>query len=280
MRRWWTWLVVAALAGIGVAATADAFRGSEETVTRAAEPTATAAIQAREVDFAVSQLREAGLSGVITYSDEDCRLHAVTLPDLEPAHAPRFEMCEPFSGTGGIGVFDGDVVWSGLGYQTVQVVVSQEALSRGLRAPLGIDDVRDGFRAVQAESLGNGRTVVLADSTYTPRERVLAVLEGDRVVVVHPRWFVGNSRDIRPSPRGGYFALLGPDGVGLLDDQADPLDFPDAVQAPHGITWSPDERWTAVATRASVYVFRSRKPEGVLIRIPVAVRDLAWEDAE
>jgi hypothetical protein len=188
-------------------------------------------------------------------------------------------MCEPFSGTGGIGAFDGDVVWSGLGYRTVQVVVSQEELSRELRAPLGFDS-RVGFRAVQAESLGDGRIVVLADSTYTPRERVLAVLQGDRVVVVQPRWVVGSARSVRPSPRGGFFALLGPDGVGVLDDRAVPLDLPDPVQASHAIAWSPDDRWTALATRASVYVFRTEDPAGTLIRIPLGVRDLAWEGAE
>src|SRR5207342_3900180 len=102
------------------------------------EPTATAAIQAREADLAVSQLREAGVTGTLTYSDEDCRLHAVTLPDLEPAHAPPFEMCEPYTGAGGIGAYDGDVVWSGLGYQTVQVVLSKEELSRAIRPRLGI----------------------------------------------------------------------------------------------------------------------------------------------
>jgi hypothetical protein len=280
VRRWWTWLVVAAVALIGAAATADALRGSDESMSRSAEPTGSAAIRAREDELAVSQLREAGLTGTLTYSDDDCRLHAITLPDLEPADAPRFEMCEPFSGTGGIAAFDGDVVWSGLGYQTVQVVLSQEALSRGLRAALDVYAESDGYRAVQAESLGDGRYVILADSTSTPRERVLAVLQDHRVVAVQPGFVVGSSREIRPSPRRHYVALLGPDGVGLLDDQAVPLHLPDAVQASHAIAWSPDERWTAMATRASVYVFRTREPEGELIRIPLGVRDLAWEGAE
>jgi hypothetical protein len=280
LRRILTWVVVAAVAAIGAAATADALRGGGESVTRSAERTGIAAIRVREAERAVSQLREAGAGGVLTYSDESCRLHAITLPDLEPADAPGFEMCEPFSGSGGISVFDGDVVWSGLGYQTVQVVVSQEALSRGLRVPLGFDGVSDGYRAVQAESLGDGRYVVLADSTSTPRERVLAVLKGGRVVAAQPGFVVGSAREIRPSPRRNYVALLGPDGVGLLDENAERLDLPDPARAPHAIAWSPDERWTALATRASVYVFRSGDPHGLLVRIPLAVRDLAWEGAE
>jgi hypothetical protein len=276
VRRILTWVVVAAVAVIGAAATADALRGDEKAGSQGADPARTTWIQAREAERVLAQLREAGLHGVLTYSDDSCRLHALTLPDLQPANAPRFEMCEPFSGTGGIAAFDGDVVWSGLGYRTVQVVVSQEALSRGLRAALGVYAESDGYRAVQAESLGDGRFVVLADSTSTRRERVLAVLQDHRMVAVQPGFVVGSAREIRPSPHGGYVALLGPDGVGVLDDRADPLDLPDGVQAPHTIAWSPDERWTAVATRASVYVFRTEETDGTLIRIPITVRDLAW----
>ena len=52
---------------------------------------------------AVRQLREAGVSGVLTYSDDECRLHAVSLPELEPAPAPSFKMCRPATSTGGLG---------------------------------------------------------------------------------------------------------------------------------------------------------------------------------
>src|SRR5918996_395966 len=47
--------------------------------------------EADETIGAAAALREAGLRGVLTYSDEDCRLHALTLPDLagHPAASER-----------------------------------------------------------------------------------------------------------------------------------------------------------------------------------------------
>jgi hypothetical protein len=117
---------------------------------------------------------------------------------------------------------------------------------------------------------------VLADSTYEPRERVLALLEGERAILVQPRWVVREARSLRPSPRGGYFALFGPGGVHLFDRNADPFAFPAAVRSPKAVAWSPDERWTALATGHSVYVFASEPPNAPVIRVPLAVRDLDW----
>ncbi|HEU4450239.1 MAG TPA: hypothetical protein VFR63_09720 [Gaiellaceae bacterium] len=285
MRRIVTWLVVAAVAGLALAATVDGLVGPRESAPRAAPRTTTAPLLARQPELAVSQLREAGLTGVLTFSDEECRLHAVSLPELEPVEAPSFEMCRPLTSTGGIGAVDGEVVWSGLGYGTVQVVLSEERLSRAIRVGLGIPagDVSAGFRAVQAVSLDGERYVVLADSTYSPRERVLAVFEGRRARFVHPRWLVGDARAVRPSPRGGYYALLGPgvvagDGSPIFSRDGRQQGRPEGIPHPRAIAWSPDERWTALATDESVYVYPTRRPGELVVRIPLAVRDLDWSD--
>ena len=45
---------------------------------------------------------------------------------------------------------------------------------------------------------------------------------------------------------------------------------------PHAVAWSPDERWTALAGRSAVYVFRTEESQGLVVEIPLAVRDLAW----
>jgi hypothetical protein len=284
VRRWGTWLLVVALAGLGVAATLDAFMGDGEPPRRAGRPTTTAPLLARQPELAVSQLREAGVRGVLTFSDDDCRLHAVSLPELEPVRAPSFEMCRPLTSTGGLGAVDGEVVWSGLGYGTVQVVLSQERLSRAIRAGLGMEEAEDaGFRAVQAVSLDDERYVVLADSTYQPRERVVAAFEGERVSFVHPRWLVGDARAVRTSPRGGYYALLGEEwlaGIGspIFSRDGRQVGGPDGIPRPHAVAWSPDERWTALATDESVYVFPTEDPERLVVRIPLAVRDLDWSE--
>ena len=285
MRRWGTWLIVVALAGVGLVATVDAFVGEGDSPPRAARSAATVPLLARQPELAISQLRQAGVSGQLTFSDEDCRLHAVSLPELRPVRAPSFEMCRPVTSTGGLGAVDGEVVWSGLGYGTLQVVLSEEQLSRAIRAGLGIGagEVDAGFRAVQAVSLDEERYVVLADSTYEPRERVLAAFDGAETAFVHPRWFVANARAVRPSPRGGYYALLGPgvvagDGSPIFSRDGDQLARPDGLPDPHAIAWSPDERWTALATDESVYVYPTEEPDRLVVRIPLPVRDLDWSE--
>lgn len=279
MSRWVTWLVVGALAAVGLAAAVDALRGDGEQPQPEAVRSTTAPLLPRQPELAVRQLREAGVTGLLTFSDEECRLHALSLPELRAEPAPSYEMCRPLSASGGLGAVDGDVVWSGLGYGTVQVVVSREVLGRGINRALGQADVAAegaGFRAVQAVALGEGRVVVLADSTYRPTERVLALLEGGRVLLVQPRWVVGDARFLRASPRGTFFAVFGPGGVRLFDRDAALLGLPEGVRSPHAVSWSPDERWTALAAGESVVLFPSDPPHAPVVRVPLAVRDLDW----
>ncbi len=271
-----TWLLVAALGGIGLVAAVDAVRSDEARVQRA--PAETAEVTTPNVDTQlIARLREAGVAGVITYSDAGCGLHALSLPDLRPARAPGIESCEPYIPTGGIGAFEGDVVWSGLGFQTVEVVLSQEELGSAIRPRLGLPAAAGGFRAVQAVTLGS-RHLVLAESTYEPRERVLAAFDGKRPSFVHRRWAVGDAERIRPSPGGRYFALLGADltGIRLFRRDGRQLLLPQPLPAVHAVAWSPDDRWTALATAAAVHVFPTERPNGPVIRIPLPVQDLDW----
>lgn len=217
------------------------------------------------------------MSGVLTYSDEGCRLHAVSLPELEPVAAPSFEMCRPATSTGGLGAVDGEVVWAGLGYGAVQVVLPRRKLSRAIRTRLGIppdDDAR--FRAVQAVALDEDRYVVLADSTDVPQERVLAAFEGKRALFAHLcSW--ADARAIRPSPGGRYYALLGGELAVFTRDGGE-IALPEGVPKARAVAWSPDERWTAVATAGSVHVFLSEESDGPVVRVPLSVRDLDWTD--
>lgn len=280
-RRWGTWIVAAALAALGLAAAVDAVRGDEALPDQAVPPTTTTVSGlGGPIEAAADRLREAGVRGVLTYADEDCRLHAVSLPELEPARAPSFEMCRPATPSEGVGTVGGEVVWAGLGYGAVQVVISADALRGGILGNLdaGMVPADSGFRAVQAASLGDQRYVVLADSTHAPRERFLVLFDGDRAIFVQPRWVVRDARVIRPSPRGRYFALLGGegDGVRLFDRDANTLALPASARDPHAVAWSPDDRWTALATREAVYVFPAEGPSEPIVRIPLAVQDLDW----
>ena len=288
MRRFATWLLVAAVVALGVVAAFDALRSEEVVAREPPQPpptTTTTTVQGLtgQAGPAAARLREARVAGVLTYADDDCRLSAVSLPDLEPVRAPSFEMCRPLTGSNGLGTVDGDVVWAGLGYGSVQVVVGKEMLGREISRWLsGPGAERRGpFRAVQAVALGSGqRVIVLAESTADPSERVLVVVEDGRVVHVQPPWVVGEVNFLRPSPLGTYFALLGPDGVRLFDRDASPLALPAAARDPKAVAWSPDERWAALATEDAVYVFPAEAPYDLMVRVPLGVRDLDWGGLE
>lgn len=84
MRRIGTWLLVGAVVAIGAAAGIDALRGGEPR----AEPRITpSTVESRDGPASseaslTTALREAGIRGILEFSDEDCDTHAVSLPDL------------------------------------------------------------------------------------------------------------------------------------------------------------------------------------------------------
>src|SRR5919106_992687 len=273
MRRLPTGLLIAAVAALAVAAAVDALRDGSEPTRRAPAEDARAPERAEASDG----LRTAGATGTLVYSDAGCRLHALRLPSLRPAPASRIQRCEPHIPTDGIGTFEGDVVWAGFGAGVVQVVLSTEELSRAVRRSTGLEGP---YRAVQAVPLAQDRiAVLLTDSEGV--DRIFAVLEDERVLVAFARWQLGNAGVLRPSPRGTYVALIERENgsISVFTRDGDPVALPEGVTA-HAIAWSPDERWTALATRASVYVFATEEPDRELIRIPVSVRDLDWEADE
>jgi hypothetical protein len=84
-----TWLALALVAAIALAAAADALRdgpGQEPAAVEELAPTTTAPGEDSEPP-------EAALAGVLYYTDESCRLRAVRLPDLEPVQAPGWNEC-------------------------------------------------------------------------------------------------------------------------------------------------------------------------------------------
>ena len=55
--------------------------------------------------------------------------------------------------------------------------------------------------------------------------------------------------------------------------------MPESVaRVPQAVAWSPDERWTALATSQSVYIYQSDQPDGRVVRVPLEVRDLDWTE--
>lgn len=85
MRRIVTWLLVGAVVALGVAAGVDALRGGGERKAGGTEPRERTASGSSisPIEGAAAELRAAGVSGVLTYADELCRVRSVSLPELE-----------------------------------------------------------------------------------------------------------------------------------------------------------------------------------------------------
>jgi hypothetical protein len=153
-----------------------------------------------------------------------------------------------------------------------RVVLSQGVLRRALisaddSGPLVLKDL---------EWLSDTRVVtVLGDAGISGYREHLSVLEGVRLVGASHSEF-GEGLRVEASPRGNFFtAWYGDSLVTIRDREADLISFPPLPRV-RALTWSPDERWTAVATEHSVFVFRTNTGEARVRRLPIKAYDLAW----
>lgn len=108
-------------------------------------------------------------------------------------------------------------------------------------------------RVLNPTAIAFGR---LSMGAMSPR-RTEIVVETDRALL--PLW--------RLDRRGG-FTLPGqwlPPSLSSVDDED--------VRA---LTWSPDEHWIAIATRASVYVVERKEEQPRTFRLPITASDLTW----
>jgi hypothetical protein len=106
-----------------------------------------------------------------------------------------------------------------------------------------------------------------------PRERLLAVFEGRRAVAGRPG-LASRFADLRASPDGRLLAMRSGDRVEVLGRRADTV-WPSALEPVRSFAWSPDGKWLAVATRASVYLVQV-EDWTVLVRLPFSTHDVAW----
>jgi hypothetical protein len=115
--------------------------------------------------------------------------------------------------------------------------------------------------------------VILEASISGPRQTLLAIFEGHRLVNMH---FEGGLwlSDLRVSPRGGFIGLRAGDAFLLLNGRGDTLPAP-LLTGYRAVAWSGDDRWMATATRRETVFFRTGE-QSVERRLPLVARDLAW----
>jgi hypothetical protein len=87
---------------------------------------------------------------------------------------------------------------------------------------------------------------------------------------------IGTGHTIETSPAGRFYAVwLGRTLLDVGDRNGD--HFGSRFVGGSGrLAWSPDDRWTAVATHDSVFLLRADEGDGRIRRLPIAARDLAW----
>lgn len=225
-------LVVGAVAVLVAVAAVDALRGDEE------EPSVPATVR-----------------GELVYSDEECRRHAVRLPDLARRDFLTVG-CGVFTRYDNLGVKDGDVAW--FAYPVpggTTTLLSREALRR---------ELGQGFRVRTVAWL---RAVRFAAILSGPRN-LLTIWQGAELwSIVGP----SEGTELRASPTGRFFAALGDGPLQVYDRDGKPLGLP----AGRAIAWSPNERYAAVATEGHVLIVTSDGDETVA-RIAVDAVDLDW----
>jgi hypothetical protein len=302
MRRWTTWLLLGALAALASVAVADAIRGNAET-RKVSAPTISVPLIPRNEPAA------SAMSGDLYYSDRvDCRIRGLRLPDLTERAAPELGSCSFSISPDGRHALPGDVVWSPDGGASARTdgrfVVFKSDISpvvvrvRG-RAPAfkpdGTFTYARGNRVVSwrapCEASRCDRTVAritegpVCSLAWLTNRRMALITQSSRqmVTIREGRLHVSTGTpghrlsDLQISPLGTYVSARADRGGGLLVLAADghPVVMPPFTD-PRAITWSPDERWTAVATKKAVFVFRTSTGDARLRRVPIHAYDLAW----
>jgi hypothetical protein len=268
---------------LGVAAAVDAVRGEERSVPAPAQARAGASEALSPPD----ELRAAGVRGLLVYVDAGCLLRAVRLPGLGPVAVPERSvrirgMGSPEPNCAGIDEFSlvqrafvdrGEVVRLDPCRRMVcrRVLLSRRDLARA--SPYHVAPGEPMF-AREIVSLSGGRLAVATRGTY---ESFVGVFRGRRFQFRLLAGF-GSLAGLRSSPSGRYLVVEeeGQPYAFRIGSRATDISLPPGITTEHSIVFSPDERWMAVATRASVWILRTGAPRGRLIRIPLVVRELAW----
>lgn len=211
---------------------------------------------------AVDALREeetggvpAAIRGELVYSDEECRRHALRLPDLARRDF-RTIGCGVFTRYDNLGVKDGDVAW--FAYPVpggTTTLLTGEELMRVYGPRFRVREVAWLRGTRFAAVLGPFGVVTIWD-----RQRLVREVRRSEGI-----------RDLRASPSGRYFAALEGDRLVVFDRDGRPLPLPDG----RAIAWSPGERFAAVAREGHVLILPAGGGDSVA-RIPVDAVDLDW----
>lgn len=166
-----------------------------------------------------------------------------------------------------------------------EVILSRATLGADLRSL----DPSMAFATAGVKQLtwtGNRRfvAIIVVRSQGGARENLVGLVDGGRLVgLLRPP--ATELSLVRTSPKGTYVAVRAPaeealwvvhtEGGKLRMERFPPW-APPAPTAFTRIAWSPDESWTAISSRRSVYLFKTGKSNLGYFGLPVAASDVLW----
>jgi hypothetical protein len=177
-----------------------------------------------------------------------------------------------------------DEACSGNGSACSHVILSRDELATSFHELPGLRSLRSpSVREVAWLSDEAFLAILRGERSDGQRRDLVALFRGTRLVEAAPLRRPHLSL-LRVSPRRTYAAVQAdPTGVWLLSADGASLSVqrfppwsPPAPTDVKAITWSPDERFTAVASRTSVYIYRTARNSAGFIGLPIAARDLVW----
>jgi hypothetical protein len=314
MRRWPTWLTVGALCALGAFAAADALRGgaAEIRVERDARPVAqTVARELRlreprgilyysdpedgcrlhgvtlprledapppdfaSCEFSISPDSTAVLPGEVSWSPRG-GLYARESDGMVELGSQGSQPSLRFPGRAPAFMADGTLTYA-RGRQVVAWATDCPADARLFTLPGDNATVRCRRNVVRLPDPAT-RLAWLARGRLTAVVRrpdglsKLLLLGGERTLPLLLQR--APLEQLKVSPAGTYYAVPA-DGT-LLVFRWDGIRMDLPADAARSITWSPDERWAAVATENSVFVVRTHVLGEPLRRLPIRAVDLDW----
>lgn len=159
-----------------------------------------------------------------------------------------------------------------------EVVLANERLRRAARPALGeLVDVGS-VTVKELAWLDSTRPVAILElrGRFHGRYQVVVLFSGRRFVRV-TAGFDESFSDLQVSPFRHYFGVHSEqsESVRLFDRRGNRILIPPLREA-RAFAFSPDERWLAVATRTSVYVFGPGSANPRAFELGVSANDLAW----
>jgi hypothetical protein len=322
MRPLGTWVVIGALALIGLFAARDALRGDEAPASspatktlekrRHAPPAVAGPPQIDEKDRLAAELQALGAGGILYFTDANCRRYLLGLPALVWTTAQGLPGLDcPRAGRPVVSERSG-LAAEQVGAETIEV--SSEiwsfrfpGFSPAFRPSGTLTFVRDGRVYEWTSACPAGVATVtfqglreidrcprqvrdapaLVQEVVWPGENDFAVIAGPQGVrsllvkrdgrMVSLFKSVGASLSgLVASPHGRYFGARVDETMFVFDSRRPGnLALPSGAERSTAVAWSPDERFTALASQSSVYIYPGDRP-GRAVSLPLTAIELDW----